>query len=307
MIIIIIIKKKIRLLYISKSKLKREIQMAKRISRIVRKQGDPLKDNSEDIFEEVEKMMKINIKRNTINLQNTLNIKHNNFDNEGRGNTNTIFSQAFSELKEDENLNQKINEEKKSNIFGDYFEMEENLQDALLTSYDDKMQKRFSKSINNNKTSLNKQLKECLKIELKNFINNYIIKKNIQEKNIEAMKQTFYELFYSKLLKVLAMIYLFKKDKFFQLVRLDIKNEESIKLYKELEATYKYYNENRKEITNEIIRSFILMLIEFKNIKEEMEFFMDYHFGNRDEVDKLINLEDSLFFSNQGRKDVSFA
>ena len=305
--------------------------MAKRISRIVRKQGDPGKTHSDEIFEKVENMMKNNIKRNTINLQKTLNFKHDNFDREGRGDTNHVFSHAFSELNEDDGFLEKKIGVKKSNVFGDYFEVEENLQEALLTSYDDKLQKRFSRN-SNAKNSLNKQLKECLKIELKTFIENYTEKKNAKkqkksensessenrqkqkkretaenrqkQKNTEkALKQTFYELFYSKLLKILAMIYLQKKDKFFQLVRIDQKNAKNSDFYKELEATYKYYNENRKEITLEVVRSFVLMIIEFESIREEMEFFMDYHFGEREEVRRLIELEDSMFFSE--RKEVS--
>lgn len=43
------------------------------------------------------------------------------------------------------------------------------------------------------------------------------------------------------------------------------------------------------------------MLIEFELIKNEIKFFMDYHLGFTNDVEKLINLEDSMFFSEKSR------
>ena len=43
------------------------------------------------------------------------------------------------------------------------------------------------------------------------------------------------------------------------------------------------------------------MLINFELIKEEIKFFMDYHLGFKEDIEKLINLEDSMFYSEQSR------
>ena len=50
------------------------------------------------------------------------------------------------------------------------------------------------------------------------------------------------------------------------------------------------------------------MLINFDLIKEEMKFFMDYHMGNNNnnykDIERLLNLEDSMFYSDKSKKSL---
>lgn len=128
------------------------------------------------------------------------------------------------------------------------------------------------------KESLNKSLKNSLKEELKITIDEYLDKQNVE--NVEAIKQTFLEMFFSKFLRVLSMIYIQKEEKFFQLTRKKQIGQEDKNLFQHLLASYTYFKRNPENYDKVMISQFIRTLLDYRPIREEMVFFMDYQLGN---------------------------
>lgn len=148
-------------------------------------------------------------------------------------------------------------------------------------------------TVTDKKESLNKSLKNTLREELKHTIDEYMDQQRVE--NLEATKQTFLEMFFSKFLRILSMIYIQKEEKFFQLIRKKQITSDDKNTFRNLLASYTFFKRNPDNYDQEMISSFIKSLLGYKPIQEEMVFFMDYQLGNQREVEKLIHLEDSLF------------
>ncbi len=130
-----------------KSNLKSDLQFIRKISRMARKQADPENKNSNRFFE-----------NKTVDAMVENNLTNKGKKKKKKGHKKRLIESQPIEL---EKTSFKQTKHKvKSNVFKN--NSEEDIEDELLHTHNDRIQKRFSDNINQNSKSFNRKLKDRL-------------------------------------------------------------------------------------------------------------------------------------------------
>lgn len=169
---------------------------------------------------------------------------------------------------------------------------------ASGTFFNDDERTKAEKKIHNEDKPIYKSLKVILKTQVGIFIDKYVSRNKVQHPDLKAMVRTFNELFFSKMLRILSIICISHRDKFFELVRAtDEKKEVAMAFWDELSREYVYYK-THGVMNTDLHRDFIKKLLTHPLISNELNFFLAYQFNNADAVVEILNKGEPTDFQN---------
>lgn len=191
---------------------------------------------------------------------------------------------------------QEIEKKNKKNIY-----QEENKK-VKINLYEKKQSMNISQQINQKRKNFKIKLQECLKLEIQKFIDFEISEtKNIQNKDIIPIKKTFFKLFYSKISKLIGVIILGDDHKFYKLLRKEYDYTTS-EHFNNLYNTFLFYNRNIDKLNPSIIISFVKSVLNINSIKGQMFFLVSQYFNMDQNIERIITLEDSIFYYSENMK-----
>lgn len=136
---------------------------------------------------------------------------------------------------------------------------------------------------------LNQIMREAFKRHILTYINEFCKKHEIISSDVEVLKQTCFEMFYAKALKILSMIFTDNKDKFFELTRTEPnKDDSALAFWKDISAMYYEYRANEDILDLGDIDAFINRLLGYHHIKKEIDFLLAYQFNLSSHLENLI-------------------
>ncbi len=169
---------------------------------------------------------------------------------------------------------------------------------ASGTFFNDAERTKAEKKIHNEDKPIYKSLKVILKTQIGIFIDKYIARNKVTHTELKAMIRTFNELFFAKMLRILSIICISHRDKFFDLTRaVDEKKEAAVALWDELSREYVYYK-THGVMNTDLHREFIKKLLTHPLIANEINFFLAYHFNNATAVVEILNKGETIEFQN---------
>ncbi len=139
---------------------------------------------------------------------------------------------------------------------------------------------------------LHHRLKDILKDTVRSFIFEYVRQNEVQMEHITAIVETYFDLFYSKVLKVMSMIILSQKRKYFDLVRRVRIDKDSFLFWDQICQSYKSLARKKAPLKKALVK-FVENIVYFDLIADEMIFLLNYQFKLKEHLDELINPNDS--------------
>ena len=150
---------------------------------------------------------------------------------------------------------------------------------------DSRVKQKYSPRIRDKDQEVIKQIRGILKTEIAKFVNEYVSEQQLgspESTRLSPIVLSFNELFVSKLLKLMSMVFANDRPKFFELLRTDPgKEPDAFFFWENIQRVF----QNLVALTNpslEELTDFVLEFIRYKSIKEEMLFLMDYTFKIKD-------------------------
>ena len=216
---------------------------------------------------------------------------HNIFGNEEEQDTNKLnidskhvyFDPKFSKLSSKE---YKIQNEIKQNSKEDtqYYK-------SLSIAASELITKQFESKHHSETTQLNKTLKDTLKFHIQKYIDCFCLNNNVKIKDIDVLKQTCFEMFYAKALRVLSMIFTGNKDKFFELIRVQPeKDQHATVFWNEITMIYNDYQEHEEKLTYHDMNAFTVWLLDFNHMRKDIDYLLTYQFSlTEDAIEKAKN------------------
>jgi len=227
-----------------------DIKRAKQISRMVRAGHGNV--NFDDIIKEIDNEIKEEAQDQPVRFSREMNEdireQHKRFDNDesligveinSRGNAfvktaptkfnvftdDIVPYKRIDEAVQTESIDKRsVNESNKNqrvefeDLVKRQIENNESLRESRRTNIEDYTTDKFGSKASYETADLHKILRETLKHHIKQYINDFCTEYDIKSDEAEILKQTCYEMFYTKALKILTMIFSNNKDKFFELL-----------------------------------------------------------------------------------------
>lgn len=181
--------------------------------------------------------------------------------------------------------------------------LETNRHGSIGSQIEEAIKERYRSKYDSESQELNSIIKESLKHLLQIFIDEFCETFGVQDPNLEVVKQSCFEMFYSKILKIMSMLFVDNKNKFFELLRVDpLTNKRAFLFWQNMTEIYDSFRVNSDKLTENEINEFVKDFIDFNHIRDKLVFLLRYQFNLKEEVKEIMKQNDSQYNTEENER-----